>query len=344
MGESGIVRTIDGIGYRKTAFLSGITGQDAAYLAKLLLNKGYRVIGGARRSAERSFWRLEKLGIKDKIEIVDFELSDQYNIYQTIKDIKPDEFYNLAAMSFVGASFKQPYSTMMVNGMAVLHMLEAIRQESPHTKFYQASTSEMFGEVVETPQNEDTPFRPQSFYAVAKLNAYWLTCLYREAYNIFACNGILFNHEGPLRGGEFVTKKITDYVKQGNFDEPLKLGNIKSKRDWGNAEDYVEAMYLMMQQEKPDDFVISTNEQISVETFAERAFAHSGIDLYWDKDGAFDRMGKKYIDIDPKLYRPSDVNTLQGDYSKAERVLQWKPKTKINDLIKSMLEDKDTTI
>jgi len=267
---------------QKTAFISGIAGQDATHLAALLIEKGYRVIGGQRRSGERSNWRLKREGILDKVEIVDFELLDESNMKEVIQKYQPDEFYNLAAQSFVGTSFRQPLYTLEVNGMAVCKLLELIRLYSPHTRFYQASTSELYGEVLETPQSENTPFNPVSPYGVAKQLAHFFVETYKKSYGMYACCGILFNHEGEYRGDEFVTKKITNWVAK-NYDnddaEPLKLGNIYAKRDWGYAKDYVEAMWLMLQQEEPENFVIATGKTYTVKDFVNKAFANVGIKL-----------------------------------------------------------------
>ena len=266
---------------KKTALITGVSGQDGAYLSKLLLKKGYRVIGGERRSASGSLWRLKDLNIENDVEITDFELSEFTNIYRTIEKYRPDEIYNLAAQSFVGASFEMPTMTSDITGLGVSRILEAIRQINPDIKFYQASSSEMFGKVSETPQTENTPFYPRSPYGIAKLFGHWMTINYKEAYNIFACSGILFNHESPLRGEQFVTKKITmglSKIKLGLI-EYLELGNLDSKRDWGYAGDYVEAMYLMLQNDKPDNYVISTGETFSVKDFINTSCNELRIDI-----------------------------------------------------------------
>ncbi|GIW62527.1 MAG: GDP-mannose 4,6-dehydratase [Patescibacteria group bacterium] len=314
----------------KTALITGILGQDGPYLAKLLLEKDYKVYGMIRRYTYPNFANLDYLGITDKIEMVEGDLADQASLYNLIKNIRPDEVYNLAAQSFVGSSFEQPIYTTEVNSLGVLYMLEAIRQHSPATRFYQASTSEMFGlSHTNYVQDENTPFHPRSPYAVSKVYAYWITVNYREAYGLFAVNGILFNHESPIRGIQFVTRKITDGVariKLGLADE-IRLGNLSAKRDWGFAGDFVKAMYLMLQQERPDDYVVGTGEAHSVEEFVRTAFEYVGI-----KDW------KQYIKIDPRFMRPSEVPYLKANPSKAKKVLGWEPEVKFNDLVKMMVD------
>lgn len=332
----------------KTAFVSGVSGQDGAYLSQLLLDKGYKVIGGARRSAERSFWRLKRLGILDKIEIVDFDLLDYHNMTEVVKKYKPDEFYNLAAQSFVGTSFRQPLYTLKVNGMAVCELVDIINEFSPDTRFYQASTSEMFGEVRETPQNEMTPFNPVSPYGVAKLMAHNFVEMYRKSYKFFGACGILFNHESVFRGDEFVTKKITGWVRgyrDGKSDEPLQLGNIYSERDWGWAGDYTRAMWLMLQEDEPDTYVIASGEKHSVKDFVEMAFDAIGVDLAWYGEGieeyAIDTSNnKRVVEVNEKFYRPCDVETLLGDATKAKEKLGWKPEKNIGRLVADMVNDK----
>lgn len=311
----------------KKALVTGIAGQDGAYLAKLLLDKGYKVIGGARRNASGSLWRLDRLGIKDDVEIIDLELTEFGNIFNVIKDTQPDEIYNLGAMSFVGSSFKDPIYTMNTNALGLLNILESVRILNPDIRVYQASTSEMFGKVQETPQKETTPFYPRSPYGIAKLAAYWLGVNYRESYNMFVSNGILFNHESPLRGSEFVTKKIVEYAVKyylGLTKDPLRLGNIKAKRDWGFAGDYVEAMHLMLQAGKPGDFVVATGQTYSIENFIVEVEKILGINIP--------------IEIDPQFMRPADVEILQGDPTKSYKVLGWKPKTTFKKLVKLMVE------
>lgn len=309
------------------ALITGCSGQDASYLAELLLNKGYTVVGGARRNASGSFWRLERLGIKDRVKIVDFELTEFSNIYNVIKNEMPDEIYNLAAMSFVGSSFSDPLYVDNVNNRGVLRIIEAVKLINPKIKIYQASTSEMFGKAA-APQNEGTYFYPRSPYGVSKLSAHWHMVNNRESHNLFACNGILFNHESPLRGSEFVTKKIVSHcVKSalGLTSTSLKLGNLNAKRDWGFAGDYVEAMYLMMQQDKPEDFVISTGETHTVGEFLIAVCEE--LNHYPD------------VVIDPDLYRPAEVDILQGDSSKAKEAFGFQPKVKFKDLVKLMVDE-----
>ena len=330
---------------KKTALITGVSGQDGAYLSKLLLKKGYRVIGGERRSASGSLWRLKDLNIENDVEITDFELSEFTNIYRTIEKYKPNEIYNLAAQSFVGASFEMPTMTSDITGLGVSRILEAIRQINPDIKFYQASSSEMFGKVSETPQTENTPFYPRSPYGIAKLFGHWMTINYKEAYNIFACSGILFNHESPLRGEQFVTKKITmglSKIKLGLI-EYLELGNLDSKRDWGYAGDYVEAMYLMLQNDRPDNYVISTGETFSVKDFINTSCNELRIDIEWQGSGinetAIDKKtGKSIIRINPKFYRPTEVDLLLGNSTKAKKMLKWKPKTNFYELVSKMIE------
>jgi len=311
----------------KKALITGITGQDGAYLAKFLVEKGYKVFGGYRRSSTRNFWRLHYLDVKKDIELIPIDLLDQTSIMSAIKKCEPDEVYNLAAQSFVGVSFDEAVATGEISGLGVVRILDAIRFINPKIKFYQASTSEMFGNAL-PPQSEKTPFEPASPYAAAKLYAHSITKNYREGYGLFACSGILFNHESPIRGIEFVTKKITDGVariKMG-YNQELVLGNLESKRDWGFAGDYVEAMWLMLQQDKPDDFVIATGESHSIKEFCEEAFSVAGLDY------------KKYVRSDIQFYRPVDVNYLLGESTKARNALGWKPKTSFKALVKMMVE------
>ena len=281
----------------------------------------------------------------DDVEITDFELSEFTNIYRTIEKYRPDEIYNLAAQSFVGASFEMPTMTSDITGLGVSRILEAIRQINPDIKFYQASSSEMFGKVSETPQTENTPFYPRSPYGIAKLFGHWMTINYKEAYNIFACSGILFNHESPLRGEQFVTKKITmglSKIKLGLI-EYLELGNLDSKRDWGYAGDYVEAMYLMLQNNKPDNYVISTGETFSVKDFINTSCNELRIDIDWQGSGIDEtainkKTGKSIIRINPKFYRPTEVDLLLGNSTKAKKILKWKPKTNFYELVSKMIE------
>jgi len=311
----------------KKALITGITGQDGAYLAKFLVGKGYKVYGTYRRSSTRNFWRLHYLDVKKDIELIPLDLIDQTSIMQAIMQVQPDEVYNLAAQSFVGVSFESAIATAEVSGLGVTRFLDSIRLINPNIKFYQASTSEMYGNAAQ-PQSENTPFEPASPYAAAKLYAHWIVKNYREGYKIHASSGILFNHESPIRGIDFVTKKITDAVariKMG-YTDYLPLGNLDAKRDWGFAGDYVEAMWLMLQQDNPDDYVIATGESHSVREFCEEAFKVVGLDY------------KNYVRIDKQFFRPVDVNYLLGDASKAKKVLNWTPKTSFKELVKMMVE------
>ena len=328
----------------KTALITGISGQDGAYLAKLLLKKGYNVIGGERRNASSTLWRLNEIGISDDIELVDFELSEFTNILRVIDKHSPDEVYNLAAQSFVGASFEMPTMTADVTGLGVSRLLEAIRQVNTKIKFYQASSSEMFGKVAETPQNEDTPFYPRSPYGVAKLYGHWITVNYREAYDMFACSGILFNHESPLRGHQFVTRKITIGLSNIKLKKQkiLELGNLDAKRDWGFAGDYVEGMHMMLNHDIPDDYVLSTNETHSVREFIEIACKELAINLKWqgtgkDEIGIDIESGDTIIKINSKFYRPTEVDLLLGDSSKAKKILSWQNKTSFKELVSMMV-------
>jgi len=311
----------------KRALITGITGQDGAYLAKFLLDKEYKVFGTYRRLSTPNFWRLQYLGIFEQIELLPVDLLDSYSIIESIKLAKPDEVYNLGAMSFVGASFEQPLASAEITGLGVVKFLEAIRNIAPDVKFYQASTSEMFGDNHFPEQSEETPFDPSSPYAAAKLYAHSMVKIYRKGYGLFACNGILFNHESPLRGLEFVTRKITNGVAKITLglEDCIELGNIDARRDWGYAPEYVEAMWLMMQQEVPDDYVIATNETHTIKEFLETAFDIVGLD--W----------KKYIKIDERFMRPVDVHYLKGDYQKSLTRLGWEPKTRFSDLAGIML-------
>ena len=328
----------------KVAFVTGVSGQDGPYLCKLLLEKGYRVIGGDRANASGSLWRLDYLGIKDQIEIVDLELSEITNIMQIFEQHKFDEIYNLASQSFVASSFKVPLMTSDITGLGVTRLLECIRRYSPETRFYQASTSEMFGKVIESPQNEKTPFYPRSPYGISKLYAHWMSVNYRESYNIFACNGILFNHESPLRGEHFVTRKISMHVaKYRNGDKrPMELGNLSAKRDWGFAGDYVLGMWLMLQHDKPMDFVLSTGRNHSVREFVELAFKHIKVSIEWEGEGENEigrnsSTGEVLVVVNPNFFRPSEVENLLGDYSKAKSKLGWEPKMSFSSLVESMV-------
>jgi len=308
------------------ALITGITGQDGSYLAELLLEKGYRVYGMIRRSSIENFGRIEQ--IKDKINFVQADLLDQLSIIDAIKESQPDEIYNLGAMSFVPTSWKQPVLTGEFTGLGVTRVLEAVRLINRDVKFYQASSSEMFGKVREIPQNENTPFYPRSPYGVAKAYGHYMTVNYRESYDMFACSGILFNHESPRRGLEFVTRKVTygaAKIKLG-LAKDLLLGNMDAKRDWGYAGDYVKAMWLMLQQSKPDDYVISTGQTHSVKEWVELAFKY--LDLNW----------KEYVKVDERFIRPADVDFLVGDSRKAKEKLGWEPETDFEELVKIMVE------
>lgn len=330
----------------KKAFITGVTGQDGAWLSKLLLDKGYQVYGGIRRSSRRNLSTLEFLGIADKIKLVEFDLLDYSNIYQVVKDIQPDEFYNLAAQSFVGTSFKQPISTSMVDGMGVMYILDVLKTLAPNCKFYQASTSEMYGKVQAIPQAEDTPFYPRSPYGVAKLYAHWMTVNYRESYDMFATSGILFNHESELRGPEFVTRKITMHVAtwaNGQTGRLLELGNLEAKRDWGYAKEYVEGMYLMMQAEKPETYVLATGVTTTIKSFVEMAFKCINREVRWEGAGeneqGFDaKTGELLVAVNTEFYRPAEVDLLIGDPKKAEQDLGWKANTSIEMLAEIMVK------
>lgn len=328
----------------KKAIITGITGQDGAYLSKLLLEKGYEVFGAFRRTSDMHFNNLKFLRIDNKIRFVPLELLEFTNIYRTIEQIQPDEIYNLGAQSFVAISFEIPIFTADVTGIGTLRILEAIRNINPKIKFYQASSSEMFGKVQDIPQNEKTRFYPRSPYAVAKLFAHWSTVNYRESYNMFACSGILFNHESPIRGLEFVTRKITCAVAKIKLglQKELQLGSLDSKRDWGYAQEYVEAMWLMLQQSEPDDYVIATGETHTVREFAEAAFNSVGIELEWsgigiDEVGIDKKNGKILVRVNPEFFRPAEVDLLIGDASKAKNKLKWSPKTTFNELVRIMV-------
>jgi len=331
----------------KRAIITGITGQDGAYLAEFLLKKDYRVYGTFRRTSSTNFWRIEELGIQNhpNLELIEYDLTDQSNTIRMLLQIKPDEIYNLAAQSFVGVSFEQPITTANITALGALHLLEAIRVVNPKIKFYQASTSEMFGKVQQIPQTEKTPFYPRSPYGVAKLYAHWITINYQESYNIFGCSGILFNHESPLRGKEFVTRKITDSVakiKLGKL-EYIELGNLNAKRDWGYAKDYIEGMYLMLQADKPETFILATNRTTTVREFVKMAFRAVNIDIEFRGEGR-DEIGidiktkKTLVKVNPKFYRPAEVDLLIGDYTKAKNILGWEPKTSLEKLCSMMVK------
>ena len=329
------------------AIVTGITGQDGAYLAELLLEKGYTVYGTYRRTSSVNFWRIEELGIQNNpnLHLVEYDLTDLSASIRLLQTTEATEVYNLAAQSFVGVSFDQPVTTAEITGLGAVNLLEAIRIVNSKIRFYQASTSEMFGKVQAIPQIESTPFYPRSPYGVAKLYAHWMTINYRESYGIFATSGILFNHESPLRGREFVTRKITDTVAKIKLglQETLELGNIDAKRDWGFAKEYVEGMWRMLQADEPDTFVLATNRTETVRDFVSMAFKAVDIELDWkgsadNEHGIDTKTGKTVIQVNPKFYRPAEVELLIGDPEKAKRVLGWEPKTTLEELCELMVK------
>ena len=330
----------------RKAIITGITGQDAAYLAELLLDKGYTVFGTYRRTSSVNFWRIEELGIdkNPNLHLVEYDLTDLSSSIRLLQSTKVSEVYNLAAQSFVGVSFDQPITTAEITGIGPVNLLEAIRIVNPNIKFYQASTSEMFGLVQEIPQKESTPFYPRSPYGVAKLYAHWMTINYRESYNIFAASGILFNHESPLRGQEFVTRKITDSVakiKLGLLDM-VELGNLDAKRDWGFAKDYVEGMWRMLQADEPDTFVLATNRTETVRDFVTMSCKAADIKIEWRGEGEHEAgydlaTGKQIVAINPKFYRPTEVELLIGCSDKAKRILNWEASTSLEELCAMMV-------
>jgi GDPmannose 4,6-dehydratase len=312
----------------KTALITGINGMDGSHLADFLLEKGYKVYGVERRSSSKNRTNTEHL--EGKVTFLQGDLTDQNSLLRCLKESNPDEVYNLAAQSFVGESWNTPEHTSEVTGLGVLRILEAIREFNPKIRFYQASSSEMFGRMVENPANENTPFYPRSPYGVAKLYGHWITKNYRESYDMFACSGILFNHESERRGIEFVTRKISDGVariKLGLSDH-ISLGNLDAKRDWGYAPDYIEAMWLMLQKDTPEDYVIATGDTRSIREFLDAAFKHVGIDNW-----------ESYIKVDPRFMRPAEVDVLRGDFTKAKNQLGWEPKTSFDELVKIMIEN-----
>lgn len=332
---------------KKCAVVTGITGQDGAYLAELLLAKGYTVYGTYRRTSSVNFWRITELGIQNHpdLKLVEYDLTDLGSSLALIRDTQPDEVYNLAAQSFVGVSFNQPTATAQITAIGALNLLEAIRMTNPKIRFYQASTSEMFGKVQAVPQVEDTPFYPRSPYGVAKLYAHWITVNYRESYDIFGSSGILFNHESPLRGREFVTRKITDSVAKIKLKQldVLELGNLDAKRDWGFAKEYVEGMWRMLQAAEPDTFVLATNRTETVRDFVSMAFKAAGIAIEFkgtgEQESAVDSAtGKTVMRINPKFYRPAEVDLLIGNPARAKAKLGWEPKTTLEELCQMMVE------
>ena len=333
--------------HKKTAVITGITGQDGAYLTELLLHKGYRVYGTYRRTSSVNFWRLEELGVArhPNLKLVEYDLTDLSSTIRLLQISRATEVYNLAAQSFVGVSFEQPITTAEITGIGAVNLLEAIRIVNPEMRFYQASTSEMFGKVQAIPQDESTPFYPRSPYGVAKLYAHWMTVNYRESYDIFASSGILFNHESPLRGKEFVTRKITDSVakiKLGKLDV-LELGNIDAKRDWGFARDYVEGMWRILQADEPDTYVLATNRTQTVREFVTMAFQAADVTLNWQGENETEtatnaNTGELMVRINPKFYRPAEVELLIGDPKKAKDNLNWEPTATLEDLCTMMVE------
>ena len=328
----------------KNALITGVTGQDGSYLAELLLEKGYNVYGVMRRKSVVDYGNVEH--IKGKINFIYADMTDPISLINAMKISQADEVYNLAAQSFVATSWEQPLATADIDALGVTNMLEAIRVVKPEARFYQASTSEMFGLVQEMPQTEKTPFYPRSPYGVAKVYGHWITKNYRESYDLYACSGILFNHESERRGEEFVTRKITNAVARIKYglQECVELGNMDSKRDWGHSKDYVKAMWLMLQQEKPDDYVIATNETRTVREFVEKAFACADMEIEWkgtgiDEVGMDKASGKVVVKINPKFFRPAEVEVLLGNPEKAENALGWKREISFDNLVKRMTEN-----
>jgi GDPmannose 4,6-dehydratase len=324
----------------KTALITGTTGQDGSYLAKSLLKKGFKVFGGERRSTTNKYWRLDEMGITDDIEFVELDVIDQANIRRAIEKTKPDIVYNLAAQSFVGLSFEQPELATLIDAMGVLRMIESIRQINPKIKFYQASTSELYGKVQETPQTEKTKFWPRSPYGVAKLYGHHITINYREAYNMFASTGILFNHESPMRGEDFVTRKISKGIALWKKEHrPIILGNINAKRDWGHAEDFVEGMQLIMNHTEADDFVLATGIIHTVKEFLEMTLNYLNIEYYWKGSECFEKNTDILISTtDTKHLRPAEVDILQGDATKAKTILGWTHKHTAESLMRDMVD------
>lgn len=331
----------------KKAIITGITGQDGAYLAKFLLEQGYKVYGTQRRLSSQNHWRINELGIErhENLKLVDFDLTDLGSAIRLMSTVQPDEVYNLAAQSFVGVSFSEPSTTAAITGLGAVNLLEAIRIVNPKIKYYQASTSEMFGKVQEIPQVETTPFYPRSPYGVAKLYAHWMTTNYRESYDIFGACGILFNHESPLRGLEFVTRKITYHAAmiQKGLLNVLELGNLDAKRDWGFAGDYVEGMWKMLQAEEPDTYVLATNVTTTVRDFVKMSFAVAGFDIEFKGEGVNEvgidtRTGKTLVRVNPEFYRPAEVDLLIGNPAKAKNKIGWEAKVNVDELCRLMTE------
>lgn len=331
----------------KKAIITGITGQDGAYLAQHLLEQGYNVTGTFRRTSSANFWRIEYLGIADhpELSLIEHDITDLSNCIRLVDRSEPEEIYNLAAQSFVGVSFEQPITTGEITGIGVVNLLEAIRIVNPEIRFYQASTSEMFGKAQAVPQNEATPFYPRSPYGAAKLYAHWMSVNYRESYDMFATSGILFNHESPLRGKEFVTRKITDAVARIRLGQlwTLELGNLDAERDWGYARDYVAGMHLMLQAEKPDTFVLATGRTTSIRDFVTMSFAAANIELEWAGSGTAEHArnradGRTLVTVNPLYYRPAEVDLLIGDAGKAAEELGWQPGTGLEELCTMMVD------
>ncbi|MBW2039540.1 MAG: GDP-mannose 4,6-dehydratase [Deltaproteobacteria bacterium] len=330
----------------KKVLITGITGQDGAYLAKFLLEKGYKVFGTYKKDYSPNLWRLGELGIIDRVTLREVDLQSERSCTRLLREVGPEEVYNLAAQSYISISFEQPVATGEITGIGVARLLEAVRVVDPDIRFFQASSNEMFGRVQEVPQSENTPFYPRSPYAIAKLYGHWTTVNYREVYNIFACSGILFNHESPLRGLEFVTRKITfnaAKIKDGLQDR-LLLGNLNARMDWGYAPEYVEAMWLMLNRPQADDYVIATGKAYSVREFVERVFGVLGMETVWEGKGEEERgidrgTGRVLVEIDPRLFRPADTNLLIGDASKAQRELGWRPRTSLEELVEIMVKE-----
>jgi GDPmannose 4,6-dehydratase len=327
--------------------ITGVTGQDGAYLAQQLLERGQTVYGTFRRASSVNLWRLEELGIlgRENLKLVEFDLIDPGACFRVLDKAKPDFVYNLAAQSFVGASFEQPIATAQMTAIGPLNLLEAIRHVNAKIKFYQASTSELYGRVRTAPQNEETPFHPRSPYAVAKLFGHWITVNYREAYGIFASSGILFNHESPLRGREFVTRKITDAVARIHLGKQdwLEIGNLEARRDWGFAKEYTHGMILIMEHNEPETFVLATGHNASVRDFIEMAFAAIGVDLDWrgqgvGEEGVCKKSGKTRVKVNPSFFRPAEVDALVGDASRAQKLLGWEARTTLEELCRLMVE------
>lgn len=329
----------------KKAFITGITGQDGSFLTELLLEKGYEIHGLIRRASNFNTDRIEHLMDNSRVRLYHGDMTDSANLNKLLSEIKPDEIYNLAAQSHVQVSFEVPEYTAQVDAIGTLRLLDAMKNHCPHGRFYQASTSELYGKVKEVPQTEETPFHPRSPYAAAKVYAYWITKNYREAYDLFACNGILFNHESERRGKTFVTRKVTMCLSQIKYGlrEVLRLGNLDAKRDWGYAKEYVEAMWRMLQTDKPTDLVIATGKCHTVRDFVEMAAREAGFDLVWEGEGVEEKgrdrsTGKVLVEVDPRYFRPAEVELLLGDPSLARETLDWEPKVQLEELVRIMMK------